>query len=101
MRVAWLGCKEDALARPGLGAPARHDSEWHFADLHQQLGFGAHRLDHHDFRGYSRSRGLEVLGPDAVLDLLPLGAATRLGSSGWPAGAERLDAAVAHHAVEH
>src|SRR5260221_4537024 len=65
MRVLRVRRERDPIAGGGRRAAVGRDGEGLAADLHHQLGLGAHRLDHHGFRGDPAAQ-IEIDGADGI-----------------------------------
>src|SRR5262249_22095295 len=89
--------QEGALARPDARAAVRHDGDLLVADLHEELGLGAHRLDHHHLGGDAGAGKVQVLGADAVLHPLALGGT---GARDGPAPPESFNKVIAIQTLE-
>src|SRR5262249_14714704 len=89
--------EEGALARPDARALVRHKGDRLVPYLDQELGLGAHRLDHHHFGGDAGGGKVQVLGADAVLHALPLGGT---GAGDGPARSQSFNKVIEIHALE-
>ncbi len=68
--------ERDGLAGPRVGAAMRGNDERSVRHLHHQLGFRAHRLNHHHFGGDGAlAADRDVFGSQAVLHRLAFRAA--------------------------